>query len=187
MAIRPPEPVVEALVRIRDDPAWPAGRPAPRGQMHVTVAFLGPVADAGVLIRALGEAVGDACASAGPASARRVRLRGVGAFPSARRATVGWAGVDDGGLLAALNRAVTGRVGELAGHRPARPYHPHVTLVRFRRPVDLRAGLAALDAGVIGPAWSPAEAVLFESTTAAGGARHTPVARFPLGSGPIAR
>jgi len=161
--------------------------------MHVTVAFLGRVADPAALVLALREAVrevvgdtpeGEPGIGRGPGPAARgpapIRFRGLGAFPSARRAQVCWAGVDGGSCLPALHAAVAARVGELVEHRSDRPYHPHLTLARFRRPADVRPELQVMRTEAIGPEWRPEELILFESTTHADGARHRPVARFPL-------
>ncbi len=92
--------------------------------MHVTVAFLGRVADPAALVLALREAVrevvgdtpeGEPGIGRGPGPAARgpapIRFRGLGAFPSARRAQVCWAGVDGGSCLPALHAAVAARVG----------------------------------------------------------------------------
>ena len=108
--------------------------------LHVTVKFLGDVADAKLaeLVASLSGVL--------PAVPRfRVELRRMGAFPSARHASVIWAWVDDvqRGLqaLAAAVEAAGERVGL---PREKRPFTGHVTVGRSKRGgVDARAALDA--------------------------------------------
>jgi RNA 2',3'-cyclic 3'-phosphodiesterase len=111
--------------------------------LHVTLKFLGPVAEE--TLAALATALA-AALSARPRFG--IELRGLGAFPSARHANVLWAGIDDPqrGLaeVAAAVETVAAGFGFAAEHRP---FTGHVTIGRSKgRGVDARAALAAFAA-----------------------------------------
>ncbi|HEX2021587.1 MAG TPA: RNA 2',3'-cyclic phosphodiesterase [Candidatus Thermoplasmatota archaeon] len=97
------------------------------GNLHMTLSFLGQVPDeaAGPLSRALDEA-------AARFAPFRAQLSGVGAFPSARRPRVVWAGVQDPAPLAALANAVRDAFAR-AGHAgDDKDFRAHATLARVR-------------------------------------------------------
>ena len=115
--------------------------------LHVTLKFLGPVSLG--RLEALAEALSAALASLAPF---RVDVRGLGAFPTARRANVIWAGVQEtqvgeeagaarlARVAAAVEEAASG-VG--LGPPERRPFTAHVTVGRCKGGVDARAALAA--------------------------------------------
>jgi 2'-5' RNA ligase len=106
--------------------------------LHVTIKFLGSVAEARI-----GE-VGAALARAvGVLPRFRVELRGWGAFPSPRRANTIWAGVEDpSGGLARIAGAVETLAAALGvGKKEPRPFHAHVTVGRSKEGTDARAAL----------------------------------------------
>ena len=108
--------------------------------LHITVKFLGPVGEE--KLAALGSELAQALA---PLPRFRLELRRMGAFPSARKANVLWAGVDDVARgLAAVAEVVEG-VGERLGFaREQRPFTGHVTVGAPKgRGVDARAALDA--------------------------------------------
>lgn len=184
LAVRPPDAVLDALEDVGSDPVWPPHRLTSRDLMHVTVAFLGRVDDAGALISVLHGVARDVAraGAAGAGAPAPLRFRGLGAFPSTRRAQVCWAGVDDTRFLAGLHSMVATRAAGLVEHHADRPYRPHLTLVRFRRPADIRPEIDVMRGEPIGPRWSPSEAILFESDMRSGGPRHRAVVRFMLGA-----
>ena len=96
--------------------------------LHVTVRFLGEVAEGGLseLIAALSEA-----AESVPAC--EADAEGLGAFPNLRRPRVVWCGVAQGaGTFEALEMEVSAAL-EPFGYRPEnRPFHPHITLARLK-------------------------------------------------------
>jgi 2'-5' RNA ligase len=174
VAMVPPPAALAALVRAVDPlrGAYPDGVTwVPAERLHVTLAFLGEVADAGPVAAALREAV----AGVRPFAAR---IAGGGAFPRAARPRVLWAGVE-GDALPGLAR-VTRRAVRAAGVRLERaPYVPHVTVARVRTAtLDGPAAVAALSA-VEGEPWTVDEVVLLRSVL---GPRpsYEPLARLPL-------
>ena len=109
--------------------------------LHITVKFLGPVGETQLTV--LGNELAQALASL---PRFRLDLRRMGAFPSARKASVVWAGVEDASRgLAAVAEVVEG-VGEKLGFaREQRAFTGHVTVGRSkgRGGVDARAALDA--------------------------------------------
>lgn len=96
--------------------------------VHLTLKFLGEVPDAA--LKGISDALREACSALAPFDAR---LRGLGAFPSSRRAGVIWAGVGEGydevsALAAGVEAALEPRGFPRGEHR----YVPHATLGRTR-------------------------------------------------------
>lgn len=102
-------------------------RPADADSLHVTLKFLGDTPDEQVpeICRAVEQCVqGEAPFP--------VRLKGVGAFPNPDRPSVLWAGLQDTEPLLRIAARVEAALGDLGYPAEARPFTPHVTLVRFK-------------------------------------------------------
>ncbi|CAN5226392.1 RNA 2',3'-cyclic phosphodiesterase [soil metagenome] len=104
------------------------------GNVHLTLKFLGGVDEE--RLDELRTVLEDACAAHAPFEAR---LAGLGAFPSARRARIIWAGAGAGSeQLRSLAADVDAALSYSGFERETRPYEPHLTLGRVRgRPVSL--------------------------------------------------
>jgi RNA 2',3'-cyclic 3'-phosphodiesterase len=174
VAIVPPRPVLDAVGRMSrraaDEPAdlgLPVLRDArwtSRAQWHLTMQFLGTRVDLDAAAQAL---VSVRAPSTG------VQLGGLGAFPSARRATVVWLGVIEGAdALGSLATAVKAAMAPLGPGSDERSYHAHLTLARLAQPVDVRGAIAMAAEAPVGPSWIADRLVLFESVTAPTGARY---------------
>jgi RNA 2',3'-cyclic 3'-phosphodiesterase len=158
-----------------------AAKPVREENLHVTIRFVGEVADAAV--DPLCAAVRDAASSVARGSAS---ARGVGAFPDARRPRVVWVGLDDpGAVLTAVEVAISARLGPLGYRREERPFSAHVTVARMREgardlsPLSERLAAAAREAPAFGAV--PVDAVtVFKSDLTSDGSRYTALARFPL-------
>jgi 2'-5' RNA ligase len=179
VAVVPPGSVLDAVGRAVAAAGDPPGgwRWTTPEQWHVTLQFLGRVEDAAVAVRALGPAVA-------AQQAFEARLGGAGAFPSARRAGVAWAGVTEGAEpFGALARSVSDALAPLGYARDEGRFHPHLTLARTRGRDrrDARPLVDALSGAALGERFEVAEVVLFESRTRPSGAEYVARARFPLG------
>jgi 2'-5' RNA ligase len=109
------------------------------GNLHVTVKFLGDVAEE--RLPELGEALEQALAAR---PRFEVEVRGLGAFPSRQKASVVWAGIDDAGQgLAAVAQAVEAVAARFGVAKEERPFRGHVTVGRSKQGVDARAALDA--------------------------------------------
>jgi len=117
--------------------AFPKARWIPQANWHVTLQFLGPVYPR--LVPWVRERLGEVAVTTAPFD---TRVHGLGAFPSARRARVLWAGLDGAeGRLEGLATAVQ-RV--LAPELPleTRPFAGHLTIARSDQPIEAPEGYA---------------------------------------------
>jgi 2'-5' RNA ligase len=165
-ALRLPEPALDALS------AWQAAhlhdvRPVPREHLHITLAFLGhrPVDD----VAGIAAALRDVASAAGP-----VRL-----VPERYRETrsVGMLVLKDlAGTATRLAEDLFGRLDQLDVYEPERrPWLPHVTVARFRRPPRLKPPLPELGEFV------PSDAAVYLSRLRPTGAQYVVVESFALG------
>ena len=165
-ALRLPAEVVELLV------GWQraelrGGRIVPPEHLHVTLAFLGhrPAAELDAVVAAL---------RAAAAHASPIRLQALG-YRETRSVGMLTLTDEDGGATALAER-LHGLL-EAAGlyRREARPWLPHVTVLRFRDRPRLRP--APPELGEI----SPSDAAVFMSRLGPGGARYEVLETVSLG------
>ena len=154
--------------------AFPRARWVPPVNWHVTLKFLGatwPRLHPWVL-----GAVQGVAASHVPV---RVRLHGLGAFPSVGRARVVWAGIDDqagalGSIAADLNTALAKEF-----RAEMRAFHPHLTVARSDPPLGLPREYGA--SPLLTEAFSVERLVVFQSHLRRPAPRYEPISVFPLG------
>lgn len=166
LALRLPDGVLDELSRWGET-ALGAGRRVPREHIHVTLAFLG-----GRRARELPgivDALRDAAARCDHLALRAARYRETG--------SVGMVVLDDlsggsGRLAADLHRRLE-RLGVY--RREARPWLPHVTVLRFRTRPRLRPPLPELGE------FEPSDAAVFMSRLHPTGARYEVLESVPLG------
>jgi 2'-5' RNA ligase len=179
--VPPPEVTAELEARTAAlRPAWPALRWTGPPSWHVTLAFLGEVADD--LLPGLGERLARA---AGRHPAQELAIRGGGAFPGASRARVVWAGLHaDRQALAGLAASVAAGARRAGAPPPdeGRSFRPHITLARLREPADV-SGLTTALAELDGRSWTAVGIELIHSQLPAGpgsAPAYTSVAAWPL-------
>jgi RNA 2',3'-cyclic 3'-phosphodiesterase len=167
-ALRLPEATVMGLVRWQHE-ALRDGRIVPPGNLHLTLAFLGsrPAAE----VPAIAAALHAAAAAAEPPALRASGYR--------ETRSVGMLTLDDdGGRAAAFADDVHGKLEELGVYRrDARPWLPHVTVLRFRTPPRLRPTLPALGEVV------PSDAAVYLSRLSPSGAQYEVLESVALGGG----
>lgn len=165
---------IERLARMIPEVRWvdPAG-------LHVTLAFLGELDDA-----QLEAATESAATAAGIHAPFSLRLAGLGTFGSARSPRVVWVGLaGEKTQLLALQTAVAD---ELAAHgfpREERPFSPHLTLARIKKPLsdDALATLARVQHEPPPDATWRADAIaVMKSELLRPAARYTALSRWPL-------
>jgi RNA 2',3'-cyclic 3'-phosphodiesterase len=116
---------IERLRPLSGAVAW-----VPAENLHVTLKFLGPQADARLADAV--SALGEAGAARGPFS---LALHGLGAFPGMEQPRIIWVGIAEGALeLRALQGAVDGALQRMGFGADERPWHPHVTVGRVFDP-----------------------------------------------------
>ena len=133
VAIDLPETAKDQILRLRQHDL-PPGRWPRREALHLTLHFIGDVPED--VARAYQRAL-----RAVEADAFDLRVSGVGQFPPEARPRVIWAGVVNTPALRDLHESV-GRALEKEGfQRERRRFQPHITLMRFRKPI--RRGAAS--------------------------------------------
>lgn len=166
LGLRVPDDWADALVRWQESALRDGGRLVPRENLHVTLAFLGrrPHGE----LRAIVAALADAVAAAGRVELdveryRETRAAGMLVLTDTeRRAT-------------ALAEDVQERLERLGVYRrEQRPWLPHVTVVRYRRPPRLRPPLPDLGTLV------PSDAAAYLSRLHPSGARYEVLESCPL-------
>ncbi len=175
-----PEEVKEELKRVQnllkariDGVSWVR----PEG-IHLTLKFLGDIPVE--RIDETAAAMEGACRGESPMT---MTLSELGAFPNLKRPRVYWAGIEEpSGRLSALQKKLDGALAELGFEREARPFSPHLTLGRVKRPeANLgREALAGCRLETI--SFTPADAVLMKSDLRPSGAVYTPLRRVALQS-----
>jgi RNA 2',3'-cyclic 3'-phosphodiesterase len=172
-----PEPqrraVNDAVAAVRRE-SWGGRWSSPESQ-HVTLKFLGWTPED--RIEAVAQAAAAVAAGRRPAP---VRIDGLGAFPSLRRARVLWAGVaDPSGLLTGLAEDLDSTFEALGYGVEKRPFRPHLTLARWRSPVRLE-GLPPRPWGELEP-FEVRGFRLYRSRLHPHGARYEVLATLDLG------
>jgi RNA 2',3'-cyclic 3'-phosphodiesterase len=185
VAIAVPELLGAKLARLQRllAPEIPNARWSETSPFHMTLAFLGDVAD--VDLKPVCEAVAGAAADFDPFE---LRLEGLGVFPDPARARVAWVGLTGPGLTALaelrdrVSRAVTSTLSLPVDSR----FSPHVTLGRLkvdrRNPLDLSPLLKHYRTWSAG-AFLVTEVITFASTLTPDGPVYARLGTAPLREG----
>ncbi|MEO3874513.1 RNA 2',3'-cyclic phosphodiesterase [Nonomuraea sp. B12E4] len=160
-ALVPPEAVLDELSsaiapHVGQVPGlrWPD-----RATWHITLAFYGEVPE-----RVLPELEVRLARAVRRHTALDLAFAGFGAFSSARRARVFWAGVTGESMTALADSLKAGgrRAGAL--HTDEKRFHPHLTLGRAKTEIDLRPLVESLS-GFTGSPWRAEHVRLVRSHT----------------------
>jgi RNA 2',3'-cyclic 3'-phosphodiesterase len=134
VALEVPDQVLDSLFRFQGELSNTGAdlRLVERENLHFTVKFLGEISEA---------QASEACSKLSKLQLRKmnIQVRGAGAFPSASRARVVWAGVAHENVqqVSSLAAEVISAL-EGIGERDDRSFQAHVTLGRVRSPRNLR-------------------------------------------------
>jgi 2'-5' RNA ligase len=150
--------------------------------IHLTLAFLGRKPSHHT--QPIGDALAEVSTGFQPL---RIELKGLGVVPHWRRPRVLWVGSRDRThQIEALHEAIEAKLAPFDYRPDPKPFHPHLTLARFK---SLR-GIAAAESIVKGhtgfkadPFAAP-QIALFSSQLHPSGARHTLLRRLWLGGTP---
>lgn len=145
---------------------------------HLTLVFYGEVAEE--TVTPLTELLATVFSRHPPFT---LRLQGGGTFPAGRPARVAWVGVKAPPTLMALHRdAHESAAGLLGLDAPRRPFHPHVTLARCRRPWSRRQAEHFVQEahGTWSEPFRVTEGTLMRSRLGPRGPHYEPLARLPL-------
>jgi 2'-5' RNA ligase len=146
--------------------------------LHLTLKFLGdtPVSR----IETLSQVAKRAASNVIPFE---LIVSGVGAFPPRGQPRVLWIGIEDlSGQLGKLQQALEDECNKEGFARETRPFHPHLTIARLRRPQGSRQ-LAALheEMGFEAETVRASALVVVRSELRSEGSRHTVISRHELG------
>jgi RNA 2',3'-cyclic 3'-phosphodiesterase len=179
IAVRIDPAVTERIAEARSqlEPSLKGIRWVKEDNLHLTLKFLGPVAED--KIAPIAEALEKALRSMERFS---VGCRGLGVFPDIRKPRVLWAGLQ-GGALGRLAAAVEEVLASIGLAREEREFKPHLTIGRWRdftaRPDALRSEMERWREHDFGRS-EMNEVIFFQSVLKPGGAVHTPLGIFPL-------
>ncbi len=172
VAIRPPEGVLDAIEARVAGLDFGEARLAPREQWHLTLQFLGDAAELDAVVAALESLTTGAGA---------LRLSTIGPLGNPKRSTICACFVCEGGeWLRSLAAEVNGRLAPLGYEPEDRPFLPHLTIARYRRPTNMAALRAAAGPEPVGDTWPVDEVVVYESRLGRGPAEHIVRGRVQL-------
>jgi 2'-5' RNA ligase len=159
LGLRLPEPVLDGIEAWQREHLPGSVRPVPRGNLHLTLAFLGhrPAGELDPILRELRAAAADAPPDLRLAPSRYRETRSVGMIVFE----------DLGGGATALAEDVQERLERLGVYRrEGRPWLPHLTVARFRERPRLRLEPPAVGTLV------PSDAAAYLSRLRPGGAQY---------------
>jgi len=144
--------------------------------MHLTLVFLGEVGEPqnAAVVAAMGRSI--------DGSPFHMALEELGVFPSHGAPRVLWIGITEGATqLAEMYQEIAARVATCGVALEARPFHPHLTLGRWRdgRSSDRRNALAAMEPGIVARV-AVNGATLYHSRLSSTGSTYTALARARL-------
>jgi RNA 2',3'-cyclic 3'-phosphodiesterase len=149
------------------DIAW-----SPLANLHITTKFIGEWPESRL------EELKSALAGVARPGVLPISIRGLGFFPTPRQPRVFYAGIDAGPELPVL----ASHTDAAAGAGENKPYSPHLTLARIKRPTELArlhqaiAQLPGVDFG----RFEAAQFHLYLSELRPSGSVYTKLASFPL-------
>jgi 2'-5' RNA ligase len=173
--------VSEAIVSLRNDliSILPDVRWVAPGTMHLTIKFFGDTPSRDI----------DKIKTAMQSSQKKLKafetdISGLGAFPSLSRPRVIWLGVKNQGAFKRLHAALEEDLSQVGFERDERPFSPHLTLGRAKKPIPSAEKLLEKYRHVYCGKMNADRLVLFESRLNPKGAVHLPLFSISLGDPP---
>ena len=147
--------------------------------IHLTVVFLGNMKPED--LEGIEKGAEETCRGYGPFN---IALGGAGCFPNTRNPRVIWLGVEgDLDRMALFRDALQEKLVPFGVKAEKRPFRPHLTLGRFKKPAKSDARLLEILSAhkdLTSPLCSLNELVLFKSDLKPGGAVYTKMLSWPL-------
>lgn len=162
------------------DPSWSDDKWVPRENLHLTLAFLGDVAESDV--ESMAKRIGDVVPSH---SAFNLPFVGISGSPSPRQARLIWAEFSDAiSECESLAQSLSLAASPFTDTRNDRPFRAHITLCRVRRPhavsADSLCAASDLARARMG-AMSVSCVTLIQSRLTTTGPIYTEIGMWPLG------
>lgn len=166
-----PEAIKTCLLQVKTQVA--GARWQNRGQLHLTLAFLGQVEDQQVAVaRDLAKGITQ--------SPFELNVQGLGCFGSPEKPKILWAGVSPENALRELQKNLATALTDNGFTLENPSFKPHITLSRFRHPAGSVASLLESYQDTLFGLMPVQGFVLYESTPGPGGSVYTVVKRFAL-------
>ena len=149
------------------------------GNIHLTLKFLGNTTDE--QIKAVKGVIEDVAGSQAPLS---LEARGLGVFPSLKKARVLWSGIHgDAARLGELHSNLERSLSAVGFEAERRAFRGHLTLGRVKGRIDKRTLAAAIAAcgSFVSPAMTADRLILFKSELKPSGAEYTELFARKLG------
>ena len=145
--------------------------------IHLTLKFLGEIQ-----IPRLSDLSNAAARAVATLSSFEITLENTGVFPKHGAPRVLWIGVhDESGKLAELQTRLEEECALEGFAREERPFHPHLTIARLRKPQGARALAVAHKEMPFEPvAVTVGELLVIRSEPSGAGSRYTVISRHPL-------
>ena len=152
------------------------------GKFHLTLKFIGEISQARV--ERLSLAADRAASNFSPFN---LVVDGAGAFPKKGTPKVLWLGiVDSSGKLAELQTGLEEECAQAGFAKEERPFHPHLTLARLRRPHGARAlAFAHKQAGFAAVQFPVPELLVIRSELSSAGSKYSVISSHPLKPGSV--
>lgn len=151
-------------------------RVIPPDNIHITLKFLGDTRDEdiGKIIHAVSSA------ASGHNSFDYSLEEKIGAFPNTGKAKIAFIGINRGSnKISSLYQSLEDNLSSIGIKKEKRGFHPHITLARIRKPVDI--GSIKWDpVNMLGNEPEAESLAIFESILGSGGARYIIIERFVL-------
>jgi 2'-5' RNA ligase len=145
--------------------------------IHLTVKFLGEIPQSRV--DSLSIAAANASRGVEPFA---ISVQGSGVFPTRGQPRVLWIGIEDlEGKLGDLYRRLEEECSKAGFKKEERPFHPHLTLTRMRKPEGARALAEAHKQIKFEPIeFTISELLVIRSELSSAGSKYTTISRHPL-------
>jgi 2'-5' RNA ligase len=145
--------------------------------IHLTLKFLGDIPQSRVDSLSMAAAKSSKGLEAFPIS-----VQGSGVFPTGGRPRVLWIGIaDPEGKLVELYRGLEEECSKAGFKREERPFHPHLTLARLRKPEGARALAEAHKQMKFEPIeFTISELLVIRSELSSAGSKYTTISRHPF-------
>jgi RNA 2',3'-cyclic 3'-phosphodiesterase len=142
--------------------------------LHLTLKFLGDTSVS--RIETLSQA---AKGAASEVASFELMVKGCGAFPPRGQPRVLWIGIEDpAGDLGKLHQALEDQCAKAGFAREPRPFHPHLTIVRLRKPHGSRQlAITHQEIGFAAETVSVSALAVVRSELRREGSRHTVISR----------
>lgn len=179
LAIQPDHSAIEEvgdfLTKIQ--PQHPQFRFIPPKNWHLTLHFLGSISSQ--RLDTLKSILLECVSKIKPFS---ISFKGLGGFPNEKKSSILWIGIHgETDQLMHLEEVLKFVLSDSSFSVENRPYHPHITIARSRKPAICPISDAEKNIK-FNRQWQVQKITLFQSELSSGGAHHTPLHDFHLTS-----